>query len=70
MPEPTSRPDLPWWAWVLVLGGAAVLAYWLVGFLFRALAWGIRTAFWVVVVGGLIYLVLLLTGHAPGRRRG
>lgn len=68
MADEPARPSLPWWGYVLLFGTLALLAYWLVGFLFRALAWGLRTAFWVVVVGAIIYGVLLLTGRAPGRR--
>lgn len=64
-----ERPGLPWWGWVLLLGGGAMVAFWLVGAAFRTIAWGVRTLFWVVVIGALAYGALALMGRAPGRKR-
>jgi hypothetical protein len=66
-PESPPRPSMPWWGWVLLFGAGAFICWWVVTLIFRTLLWGVRTLIWIVVIGGIIYLVMAATGHRPGR---
>lgn len=63
-----ERPRPPALLYIIGLGVAALLLWWLAGAVWSTLAWLVRTALAVLVVGGIIWAVLTLLGRQPGRK--